>query len=200
MPNDFISLRPGTLLAPVPAVLVSCALPGQKPNALTIAWAGTVNSDPPICAISVRPSRFSHDIIRDSGEFIINLVGEDTLRAADFCGVKSGREVDKFAFCGLTAQPVEGFSAPAIGECPLYLACRVQSVQPLGSHDLFLGRIERVGVKKEMMDEKGAVDFGKMHLTAYNHGVYYALGGSLGFFGYSVAAPDVLERRMKELK
>ena len=200
MSDAFVSLKPGTILSPVPAVMVSCAMPGQKPNIVTIAWAGTVNSDPPMCSISVRKERFSHDIIRDSGEFVINLVGEDQLRATDYCGVKSGRDVDKFSACGLTPVKIDGFSAPAVGECPLYLACRVRSVQELGSHDLFLGEILKVGVKPDCMDETGKLDFGKMKLVAYNHGVYYALGGALGFFGYSVAAPDVLERRMADLR
>ena len=200
MENGFVQLKPGTLLAPVPAVMVSCARKGEKPNIVTLAWVGTVNSEPPMCSVSVRKERFSHGIIRESGEFVINLVGEEQLKATDFCGVKSGRDVDKFAACGLTPAAVEGFSAPAIAECPLYLACRVASVQDLGSHDLFLGKIERVGVKQEMMDDSGRLDFGRMRLIAYNHGVYYALGGALGFFGYSVAAPEVLERRMKEIK
>ena len=200
MENGFVQLKPGTLLAPVPAVMVSCARKGEKPNIVTLAWVGTVNSEPPMCSVSVRKERFSHGIIRESGEFVINLVGEEQLKATDFCGVKSGRDVDKFAACGLTPAAVEGFSAPAIAECPLYLACRVASVQDLGSHDLFLGKIERVGVKQEMMDDSGRLDFGRMKLIAYNHGVYYALGGALGFFGYSVAAPEVLERRMKEIK
>ena len=200
MENTFVQLTPGTLLAPVPAVMVSCARKGEKPNIVTLAWVGTVNSDPPMCSISVRKERYSHGIIRDSGEFVINLVGQDQLRATDFCGVKSGRDVDKFAACGLTPATIDGFTAPAVGECPLYLACRVRSVQELGSHDLFLGVIEKVGVKPGMMDETGRLNFGRMKLTAYNHGTYYTLGPALGFFGYSVAAPDVLERRMKELK
>lgn len=200
MENAFVSLKPGTLLAPVPAVMVSCALPGEKPNIVTVAWAGTVNSDPPMCSVSLRPTRYSHGIIRDSGEFVINLCGQDNLKATDFCGVKSGRDVDKFAACGLTALPVEGFSAPAVAECPVYLACKVKSVQSLGSHDLFLGEITRVGVKKELVNEDGGIDFGKARLVGYNHGVYYALGKTLGFFGYSVAAPDVLQRRMEKLK
>ncbi len=200
MSERFVELKPGTLLAPVPAVMVSCARAGEKPNIVTLAWVGTVNSEPPMCSISVRKERFSHGIIRDSGEFVINLVGEAQLKATDFCGVRSGRDVDKSAACGLTPVQVEGFSAPAIGECPLYLACRVKSVQELGSHDLFLGAIEKVGVKAGMMDDQGKLDFGKMKLTAYNHGTYYALGPALGFFGYSVAAPDVLERRMRGIK
>ena len=200
MSEQFTPLKPGALLAPVPAVMVSCARQGEKPNIITLAWVGTVNSDPPMCSISVRKERYSHEILQDSGEFVVNLVGEEQLKATDYCGVKSGRDEDKFAACGLTPVAVPGFSAPAIGECPLYLACRVQSVQELGSHDLFLGVIERVGVKPGVMDDKGRLDYGKMKLVAYNHGNYYALGQALGFFGYSVAAPDVLERRMKELK
>ena len=200
MSEQFTSLKPGTLLAPVPAVMVSCARKGEKPNIVTLAWVGTVNSDPPMCSISVRKERFSHGIIRDSGEFVINLCGQDQMRATDYCGVRSGRDEDKFAACNLTPVNVPGFSAPAIGECPVYLACRVKSIQELGSHDLFLGEIEQVGVKPSCMDEKGRIDYAKMRLFAYNHGNYYALGQALGFFGYSVAAPDVLERRMKELK
>ena len=200
MDQSFVALKPGTLLAPVPAVMVSCARAGETPNIVTLAWVGTVNSDPPMCSISVRKERFSHDIIRDSGEFVINLCGEEQLKGLDFCGVKSGRAVDKFAACAFTPAAVPGFTAPAVGECPLYLACRVTSVQELGSHDLFLGKVEQMGVRPDLIDEAGRIDFGKAHLVAYNHGNYYALGEALGFFGYSVAAPDVLERRMKQLK
>ena len=200
MTEQFVSLKPGTLLSPVPAVMVSCARPGERPNIVTVAWVGTVNSDPPMCSVSVRPSRFSHDIIRDTGEFIVNLCGEDNLKATDFCGVKSGRDIDKFAACGLTPVEVEGFSAPAVGECPLYLACKVTDALELGSHTLFLGEIKGVGVKKELLDETGGIDLEKARLVGYNHGVYYRLGEALGFFGYSVAAPEVLSRRMEKLK
>ena len=200
MSDSFVSLKPGALLAPVPAVMVSCKRPGERPNIITLAWVGTVNSEPPMCSISVRKERYSHDIIQSSGEFIINLCGQDQLNATDYCGVKSGRDEDKFAACGLTPLPVEGFTAPAIAQCPVYLACRVKSIQELGSHDLFLGEIERVGIRKEMMDEAGRIDYGRMKLFAYNHGNYYALGDALGFFGCSVASPDVYERRMKQLR
>lgn len=200
MDNGFAVLTPGTLLAPVPAVMVSCAKAGEKPNIITLAWVGTVNSDPPMCSISVRKERYSHAIIRESGEFVINLCGKAQLQDMDYCGVKSGRDEDKFAVRGLTPAAVPGFTAPAIGECPLYLACRVVSVQELGSHDLFLGKIEQMGVKWELMDEAGRIDYARAELVAYNHGNYYELGRALGFFGYSVAAPDVLERRMKQLR
>lgn len=196
----FLNLKPGTLLAPVPAVMVSCAGRDQKPNIVTVAWTGTVCSEPPMCSISLRKERYSHDLIADTGEFIINLCGQNNLKATDFCGVRSGRDVDKFSACHLTPVPVPGFSAPAIGECPLYLACRVTEIRELGSHDLFLGEVKEMGVRPELMDESGRIDFAKADLVAYNHGVYYALGGALGFFGYSVATPDVLERRMKELR
>ncbi len=197
----FTNLNPGTLLAPVPAVLVSCARKGEKPNAVTIAWAGTVNSDPPMCSVSVRPERYSHDIIEETGEFVINLCGQGQLKATDWCGVKSGRDFDKFKECGLTAAEVPGMeTAPAIAECPIYLACKVEKVERLGSHDMYIGRIVSVGVQEELLDETGRIDFGKAQLVGYNHGAYYALGEALGFFGYSVAAPDVLERRMAQLK
>ena len=200
MSDSFVSLKPGALLAPVPAVMVSCALSGEKPNIITLAWVGTVCSDPPMCSISVRKERYSHHIIRESGEFVINLVGKKQLQAMDFCGVKSGRDMDKFASCGLTPFAVPGFTAPAVAECPIYLACRVTSVQELGSHALFLGKIEHMGLKQELMDETGRIDYSLADLVAYNHGNYYELGQALGFYGYSVAAPDVLDRRMKQLK
>ena len=200
MEQGFLSLKPGTLLAPVPAVMVSCGEKGAVPNIITIAWAGTVCSEPPMCSVSVRKERYSYGIIKKTGEFIVNLCGQGQMKAMDYCGVRSGRDTDKFSACGLTPVSVPGFDAPAVGECPVYLACRVKSVQELGSHDLFLGEITQMGVKPGLMDESGKIDFSRADLVAYNHGVYYALGGALGFYGYSVAAKDVLERRMKELK
>ena len=197
----FTQLSPGTMLCPVPAVMVSCAAENARPNIITVAWAGTVCSQPPMVSVSVRKERFSHAIMKESGEFVVNLVGEGQLRAADFCGVKSGRDTDKFAACGLHAAPVpEMRFAPAIAECPLYLACKVRRLIELGSHDLFIGEIAGMGVRGELMDKNGRIDLQSARLVAYNHGVYQVLGGALGFFGYSVAAPDVLERRMKELR
>ena len=197
----FQTLSPGTLLSPVPAVMVSCALPGERPNIITVAWAGTVCSDPSMLSISVRKERFSHHILLESGEFAVNLVGRDQLQAADYCGVRSGRDVDKFADCGLTAVPAQGLDcAPAIAQCPLYLACKTQQVIELGSHDLFIARIVGMGVREELLDEKGKIDLRRAGLTAYSHGVYYALGDAMGFFGYSVAAPEVRKRRMRDLK
>jgi len=197
----FQSVRPGALLSPVPAVMVSCASETARPNIITIAWAGTICSQPPMVSIAVRKDRFSHRILTESGEFVVNLVGEDQLRAADFCGVKSGRDMDKFAACGLTPAPVAALEhAPAIAQCPIYLACKIQQVLELGSHDLFLGRIVDVGVQEALVEADGKINLQKARLTAYCHGVYHSLGPALGFFGYSVAAPEVLERRMKEIQ
>lgn len=197
----FEQLKPGTLLCPVPAVMVSCASENEKPNIITIAWAGTVCSQPPMVSVSVRKERFSHHIIRESGEFVINLVGKNQLKACDFCGVKSGRDVDKFAACDLTNVPVPEMQyAPAIGESPLYLACKVEHTLELGSHDAFVARIVGMGVSPEIMDESGKIDLRRAELTAYSHGTYYALGEAMGFFGYSVASDEVLKRRMKDLR
>ena len=200
----FTQVSAGTLLAPVPAVLVTVGREREgktETNLLTIAWAGTVCSEPPMVSVSVRKERYSHDFIAESGEFVINLTGRSLLKATDFCGVRSGRDVDKFAACKLTQVPAQGMRfAPAIAESPLYLSCKVVNSLPLGSHTMFVGQIEAVGVRDNLMDRTGRIDFSKADLVAYNHGTYYALGDALGFFGYSVAAPDVLKRRMNGLK
>lgn len=197
----FQTIKSGTMLSPLPVVMVSCADESHRPNIITVAWAGIVNSEPPMCSVSVRKERFSHDIIERSGEFVINLCGRTNLRATDFCGVRSGRDTDKFAACDLTAESVEGMRfAPAIAECPAYVACKVRSVTALGSHDLFIGEIVRVGVSERLFKADGAIDFIAADLVAYNHGVYQALGEPLGFFGYSVAAPQVYKRRMEGIR
>jgi flavin reductase (DIM6/NTAB) family NADH-FMN oxidoreductase RutF len=197
------ALKPATLLSPVPVVLVSCCgLPSgscAKPNLITIAWAGTICSDPPMVSISVRPSRFSHQQIKETGEFVINLVDADLLQAADYCGVKSGRDEDKFAACALTAVPGEAMQyAPAIAESPLHLACKVRQVIELGSHDCFLAEIVAVDVVSALMDKKNRLCLDKADLVAYVHGDYRLLGEPAGFFGFSVAAPAVLARRLKK--
>lgn len=197
----FKTMNPGTLLSPVPAVMVSCAIEKAIPNIITIAWAGTACSQPPMVSIAVRKERFSHAIISESGEFVVNLTGRSQLEATDYCGVKSGRDVDKFAACKLTPVKVPELKyAPAIGECPIYLACKTEHVLELGSHDLFVGRIVGMGVQEELILENGKIDLKRADLVAYSHGEYRELGDALGFFGYSVAAPDVRQRRMKDLR
>ena len=198
--EKFRTFDPCTLLSPVPAVMVSCrgTAEGDKPNIITIAWAGTVNSDPPMVSVSVRKERFSHDLSARSGEFVVNLVDEARCRALDYCGVRSGRDTDKFADMGLTATPALHMQyAPAIAECPAYLACKVERVVELGSHDMFIGQVVGVQVRDDLFDPDGSLHLERAGLVGYCHGVYQKPEHVLGFFGYSVARPEVLERRMK---
>ena len=191
--------RPGNMLYPVPAVMVSVARPDEKPNIITVAWAGTINSDPAMLSISVRKERYSHAILCETKEFVVNLVSESLVRACDYCGVRSGRDVDKFAQMKLTPVAVEGVTAPAIAESPVNLACRVTQVIPLGSHDLFLARIEQVYVRDDLFDADGSLHMARANLVAYAHGEYFPLSPAPeGFFGYSVAREDVLRRSLIE--
>lgn len=179
--------RAGNMLYPLPVVMVSCARSGEKPNIITLAWAGTVCTNPPMVSISVRPERYSHDIIDKTGEFVINLVTKDLVHACDWCGVRSGREHDKFAVCGLDAEKAREMSfAPLIRQSPVNLECRVTQKIPLGSHDLFLARVVCVHVDGNGLDENGRYDLGRAGLVSYSHGEYFALGEKLGSFGYSV--------------
>lgn len=186
--------KPGNLLAPVPPVLVSCGNM-EKPNLITIAWAGTINSDPVRVSISVRPERYSHGLITESGEFVINLPTQKILRAVDWCGVKSGRDVDKFKEMGLTAVPGSAVNAPVLAESPVNLECRVFQTIPLGSHDLFLADVVAVDVDEDLLDEAGRLRLDKAGLAAYVHGTYYALGKQLGTFGYSVRKKPARRRK-----
>lgn len=178
--------KPGNMLYPVPAVMVSCADRNGHANILTIAWAGTICSDPPMVSISVRKSRYSHDIIRDTGEFVINLTTEKLMKAADFCGVRSGRDIDKWQACGLTAAKSAEVSAPLILESPVNIECRVTKVLELGSHDMFLATVVAVDADNRFMDSHGRFHLEEAGLIAYSHGKYYSLGENLGFFGCSV--------------
>lgn len=179
--------KPGTMLYPAPLALVSCGDSPANYNIITIAWAGTVCSEPPMVSISVRPSRHSYGIIKRTGEFVINLPNAELALAADFCGVKSGRDLDKFKHLKLTPAPAGHVKAPLIDECPLSLECKVTEVKPLGSHDLFLAEVLAIQADQKYLDRKtGALDLRAADLICYSHGKYYALGKQLGFFGYSV--------------
>ncbi len=175
----------GALLAPVSASLVSCGTV-EKPNVLTVAWTGIISSNPPKTYISLRPERHSYAIIRESGEFVINLSTADLVRAADFCGVRSGRQVDKFEKMHLTALPASAVSAPLIAESPLALECKVFQTIELGSHTMFLADIVAVDAEDSLLDEKGKLHLDRANLIAYAHGEYFALGKKLGSFGYTV--------------
>jgi len=201
MMEKFRTFDPCTLLSPVPAVMVSCrgVKEEDKPNIVTVAWAGTVNSTPPMVSVSIRKERFSHALVKESGEFVVNLVDEQRCHALDFCGVRSGRDVDKFKHCKLTPMPALNLQyAPAIAECPAYLACKVRQVLELGSHDMFIGEVVGVQVRDDLFAQDGSLHLEKAGLVAYNHGVYQRTAEVLGFFGYSVARPEVLARRMKQ--
>ena len=190
------------MLYPVPPVLVSVRGEDGSINVLTVAWAGTVCSDPAMLSISVRPSRHSYEMLRQSGEFVVNLVTEEMVPAADFCGVRSGAQIDKFEAAGLTPSASEKVAAPGIAESPVNIECRVRQVIPLGSHDLFLADVAAVRVDSDLLDAEGKLHLERAKLVAYSHGMYYALGRELGSFGFSVrkSAPQAagLMKRAEE--
>lgn len=180
-----IKWKPGTLLSPVPPALVSCG-DGDRDNLITVAWTGTLCSDPPKTYISLRPERYSHEIIKKTGEFIINLPSSHIIRSIDYCGVTSGRNTDKFAACRLTRGNAFELSCPSVAESPISIECRVSEIIPLGSHDMFMADIVSVDVDEDYIDEKGRLRIEKCSLAAYAHGSYFALGKKIGSFGYSV--------------
>ncbi len=174
------------MLYPVPAVMVTTLDQENKPNILTVAWAGTVCSDPVMVSISVRPKRYSYQALKDNGEFVINLVSEDLTRAADTCGVRTGAKADKFKLCGLTVQESQHIRTPGIAESPVNIECKVRQIIPLGVHDLFIAEVVGVSVDDRYLDDQGKLDLAKAKLIAYSHGEYRALGRCIGTFGYSV--------------
>ena len=182
------------MVYPAPAVMVSCGTL-ENPNIITIAWTGTICSDPAMTYISVRKERHSYDLIKNSGEFVINLTTEHLVKATDYCGVKSGRDVDKFKEMHLTPMLGSFVSAPMIMECPVSIECQVTQVIELGSHDMFLAKVLGVTVEDSYMDETGKFRLDKAGLMSYAHGTYYALGEPLGTFGYSIMKKKTLKKR-----
>lgn len=182
----------GALLAPVPPALVSCGTM-ENPNVLTIAWTGIINTKPPMTYISVRPSRYSYELIKKSGEFAINLTTSAMCKKVDFCGVKTGAKTDKLQKCSFT--PVHGrkISAPIIEECPVSLECVVRDIKPLGTHHMFIAEIVGADIEERYIDSKGKLNLQQCGLMAYAHGEYFALGRKLGEFGFSV-------RKKKKIK
>lgn len=181
-----IDYKPGNMLYPLPAVMVSCADGAGSDNILTIAWTGTVCSNPPMVYISVRPERHSYQMIKNTGEFVINLTTKDLTFATDYCGVKSGKTVDKWKEMKLTRQPSKVVKAPSILESPVNIECKVTQVLPLGSHDMFLAEVVNVSVDDRYIDENNRFDLAKADPMVYSHGEYYDLKDLLGTFGYSV--------------
>lgn len=177
--------KPGTLLNPVPVVMVT-SKDGEKENVFTVAWTGTICSDPAMTYISVRKERYSYDIIKNSGKFCINLVNEELAYATDYCGVRSGKDEDKFKTMNLERENATNFDCPILKKSPIVLECEVTEIKELGSHDMFIAKILSVDIDDEYMDENGRFDMQKCNLIAYSHGEYYKLGEKLGKFGYSV--------------
>lgn len=185
-----------TLLNPEPPVLVSCGSM-EVANLITIGWTGTICTQPSMVSISVRPERYSYQLIKDSGEFVINLPTRKLVRAVDWCGVKSGRDYDKFAEMKLTPLPASTVSCPILAESPVNLECQVTQVIPLGSHDLFLAKVTAVDVDEALLDEKGKLCLERADLIVYSHGEYFSLGKQLGTFGYSVRKKAAPQRHRK---
>jgi flavin reductase (DIM6/NTAB) family NADH-FMN oxidoreductase RutF len=182
-----IEKRPTTILYPVPVILVTCIDQDGKPNIITIAWAGTVCSIPPMVGISIRPSRYSHELIISSREFVVNIPTSDQLQAVDYCGMVSGRDVDKFKETGLTLEKAQIVRCPLIKESPVNIECKVHDIIKLGSHDMFLAEVVAVNVDDKYMDEKGKFHLDHAKPICYSHGEYYGLKKRLGYFGFSVA-------------
>lgn len=187
--------KPGNMLYPVPAVLVSVADSAGNDNLITIAWTGTVCSDPAMTYISVRKERYSHHMLKENKEFVINLVSKEICRAADFCGVRSGCDLDKFEATGLTREKASTVNVPLVKESPVNIECKVTQVLELGSHDMFLAKVTAVQVDESLLDEKGKLDLNKAHLVAYSHGEYQTFDNILGTFGYSVKKKDKKEKK-----
>ncbi len=179
-----VKWKGGALIAPLPPVMVSCGNM-EKSNILTVAWTGIINTIPPKTYISVRPSRYSYNIIKESGEFVLNLTPSRLIRSADYCGIFTGAKVDKFAKCNLTKEMASEVACPLIGESPLSLECKVTEIMPLGTHDMFLADIVAVDVDECLLDKNGKLDLSRAGLAAFAHGEYFELGKKIGQFGFS---------------
>lgn len=188
------------MLYPVPAVMVSTQPEGKRPNIITLAWAGTVCSSPAMVSISVRKERYSHEALTQTKEFVINLVTKDLCYATDYCGVKSGRDTDKFEQMHLTPLPSKYIQAPGIAESPVNIECKVTNIIPLGSHDLFIAEVVGVTVDESLLDETGKLQLGSAGLVAYSHGEYYELGEKIGTFGYSVRKNGKSSKKQEPIK
>jgi len=179
-------MKPGNMVYPLPAALVSCADKKGNSNLITVAWTGTICSDPAMLYISVRPERYSHHMLEETGEFVLNLTAEKIIKAVDMCGVKSGADTDKWKLTGLTPEKARKVSVPLVKESPVNIECRIFEKKELGSHDMYMAEVIAVNADERLFDEKGRFDLNKSGLIAYSHGEYYTLGKKTGSFGYSV--------------
>lgn len=189
-----ITWKGGTFVYPLPAVMVSCG-DMKNSNIITVAWTGIINTNPAMCYISVRPERFSYELIKKNGEFVINLTTKELARATDWCGVKSGRDFDKFKEMGLTKEKATIVKSPMIAESPISVECKVDKIVPLGSHDMITAKIVAINVSDKFVNEKGAFDISKCDLMAYANGGYYPLGKKIGQFGFSVMKKSTKKKK-----
>ena len=189
-----VAWKAGTMLAPLPPALISCGTL-QKPNAMTAAWSGIICTEPTLVYVSIRPSRFSNELIRKSGEFVINVPTVEMAKAVDFCGVKSGRDIDKFKQTGLIAAKSSVVSAPQVEQSPISLECKVKEIKSFGTHDMFLAEVVAVDIDEKYLDKNSALRLDKAGLLAYAHGFYYALGRKIGKFGWSVEKKSTKRKR-----
>ncbi len=178
--------KPGTMIYPLPAVMVSCGTTPEEYNIITIAWTGTICSAPPMCYISVRPGRHSYEIIKRTGEFVINLTTEELARATDWCGCRSGRKYNKWKEMNLTPEPAKMVKAPVIAESPVNIECVVKQIIPLGTHDMFISEVVNISAEESFISDKGAFLLAKTRPLVYNHGQYFGLGKKIGKFGWTV--------------
>lgn len=193
--------KPGTLIYPLPAIMVTCGDIYGKMNILTIAWTGTICSNPPLCYISVRPERYSYNMIKEHGEFVINLTTEQLAFATDFCGVKSGKDLNKFEACNLTPVAASIVKAPLIAESPLNIECKVLEIKSLGSHDMFIAEVVAVHANENLFNpETDAFDLNAAQMLVYSHGHYFGVGKKIGRFGYSVMKEKTKKRIIREKK
>ena len=192
-----MSFKPGTMIYPLPVVMVSCGDSPDIYNIVTAAWTGTICSDPPMCYVSLRKERHSHTIISRTKEFVINVTTETLSRATDWCGVRSGRDFNKFKEMHLTPEQAQIVKAPLIAESPLNIECKVVEVKELGSHDMFIAEAVNVVVDDSYMQENGQLDMAAMNLLAYNHGQYFDVSNPRGFFGWSIRKKKKLKRDIK---
>ncbi len=191
--------KAGNMVYPIPAAMISCG-DLERTNIVTVGWTGTICTNPAMTYISLRPSRFSYNIIKETGYFVINLTTRDLAYATDYCGVKSGRDYDKFKEMGLTPIWDEDTKCPMIGESPVSIVCEVTEIKELGSHDMFIAKVLNIYVNEEFMDEKGKFHLNDSDLIAYSHGTYLTLGEPLGTFGYSVRKGGTKEAEAKKAK
>ena len=188
--------KAGTFIYPLPAVMVSCGTM-EKSNIMTVAWTGIINTNPAMCYISVRPERYSYNLIKEQGEFVINLTNEKLAYATDWCGVKTGAKVDKFKEMHLTKEKAEFVKCPVIKESPVAIECKVKEIRELGSHHMFVAEVLSIDADEKYIDEKGAFDISKCNLIAYSNGHYYSLGRKIGRFGFSVQKKKKLHKNKK---